>query len=84
MLYARGELYRARGKGGDLAKAEGFYRQSLIKEPALAESWRSLGMLLLRQGKSVEGRKTLRRYLEAAPAASDRPMIEAMAREPRK
>ena len=84
LLFARGELYRARGKEGDLAKAEGFYRQSLMKDPALAESWRSLGMLLLRQRKLVEGRKTLRRYLESAPTASDRPMIEAMAREPQK
>lgn len=84
LLYARGELYRARGKEGDLAKAEGFYRQSVAKDPALAESWRSLGMLLLRQGKLIEGRKTLRRYLESAPTASDRPMIEAMAREPQK
>lgn len=84
LLYARGELYRARGKEGDLAKAEGFYRQSLAKDAALAESWRSLGMLLLRQGKSDEGRKMLRRYLDIAPAAGDRPMIEAMAREPQK
>ncbi|MGC1467805.1 MAG: M48 family metalloprotease [Sphingorhabdus sp.] len=84
LLYARGELYRARGKGSDLAKAEGFYRQSLAKDPAIAESWRSLGMLLLRQGKSSEGRKMLRRYLDIAPAAGDRPMIEAMAREPQK
>jgi hypothetical protein len=84
LLYARGELYRARGKGTDLTMAESFYRQSLSKDPLLTESWRSLGMLLLRQGKSIEGRKMLRRYMEIAPNASDRPMIEAMAREPHK
>lgn len=84
LLYARGELYRARGKEGDLAKAEGFYRQSLAKDPLLAASSRSLGMLLLRQGKSTEGRKILRKYLEIAPSSGDRPMIEAMAREPSK
>lgn len=83
LLYARGELYRARGKDGDLSMAEGFYRQSLVKDPLLAESARSLGMLLLRQGKSAEGRKMLRRYLDIAPMAGDRPMIEAMARDPR-
>lgn len=84
LLYARGELYRARGKESDLTKAEGFYRQSISGDAAPAESWRSLGMLLLRQGKSSEGRKMLRRYLEIAPAAADRAMIEAMAREPQK
>ena len=84
LLYARGELYRARGKEGDLAKAEAFYRQSLAKDPLLGASSRSLGMLLLRQGKSTEGRKMLRKYLEIAPWSGDRPMIEAMAREPGK
>ncbi len=81
LLYARGELYRARGRDSDLVQAEGFYRQSVAKDRSLAESWRSLGLLLLRQGKSSEGRKMLRRYLDVKPSAGDRMMIEAMVQE---
>jgi predicted Zn-dependent protease len=84
LLYARGELYRTRGRNSDLQMAEGLYRQSLAKDPALAASARNLGMLLLRQGKLAEGRKLLRRYLDIYPAASDRLLIESLAREPQK
>lgn len=81
LLYARAELYRARGKGGDVVSAERFYRQSVAVDPALAESWKGLGLVLLRQGKAMEGRRMLRRYLDLAPEASDRAMIAAMAAE---
>ncbi len=82
LLYARGELYRARGKKEDFVAAEGYFRQAIEKDPMLAESWRGLGMALLRQGKDDEGRKMLRRYLAANPAASDKAMIAMMAEEP--
>lgn len=81
LLYARAELYRARGKGGDVVSAERFYRQSVALDPGLAESWKGLGLVLLRQGKAMEGRRMLRRYLDLAPEASDRAMIAAMAAE---
>jgi predicted Zn-dependent protease len=81
LLYARAELYRARGKGGDVVSAERFYRQSVTLDPGLAESWKGLGLVLLRQGKAMEGRRMLRRYLDLAPEASDRAMIAAMAAE---
>lgn len=81
LLYARAELYRARGKGGDVVSAERFYRQSVAVDPGLAESWKGLGLVLLRQGKAMEGRRMLRRYLDLAPEASDRAMIAAMAAE---
>lgn len=79
LLYARAELYRARGKAGDLALAERFYRQSAAADPRLAESWKGLGLVLLRQGRDAEGRRMLRRYLDHAPEAGDRAMIAAMA-----
>jgi beta-barrel assembly-enhancing protease len=81
LLYARGELYRARGKKEDFVTAEDFYRQAVEKDAALAESWRGLGLALLRQGKAGEGRKMLRRYLVAAPNAADKAMIAMMAQE---
>lgn len=79
LLYARAELYRARGKAGDLALAERFYRRSVAADPRLAESWKGLGLVLLRQKRDAEGRRMLRRYLDHAPDAGDRAMIAAMA-----
>ena len=79
MLYARAELHRARGKVEDIATAERDYRAAASASPELAESWRGLGLLLLRQGKEAEGRRMLRRYLEKAPDAADRALIASMA-----
>lgn len=80
--YARAELYRTRGKKGDFESAEGFFRQSLDMAPDFAESWRGLGMALMRQGKAEEGRKALRKYLSIAPDTADRSMVAMMAQEP--
>jgi len=84
LLYARGELYRARGKKGDFESAESYYRAAIGKDEALSESWRGLGLALLRQGKAEEGRKALRKYLANTPGAGDRAMIGMMAQEPSK
>jgi predicted Zn-dependent protease len=81
VLYARGELYRIRGRKQDFVLAEGYFRQAIEKDPALAESWRGLGITLLRQGKDIEGRRMLRRYLATNPAAADKAIIAIMARE---
>jgi len=82
LLYARAELYRARGKKGDFEAAEKFYRQATDKDATLAESWRGLGLVLLRLGKAEEGRAMLRRYLAIRPDARDRAIIGQMVQEP--
>jgi beta-barrel assembly-enhancing protease len=79
MLYARGELYRARGKTADFAKAVEFYQQALAKGDAPVETWRGLGLSLIRSGQLVPGQKALRSYLEKQPASADRAMITMMA-----
>lgn len=79
LLYARGELYRARAKEGDFAQAIGFYRQAIAKDTALAESWRGLGVALLRSGSKEEGRKALKSYLEKRPEAEDHGILSMMA-----
>jgi predicted Zn-dependent protease len=79
LLYARGELYRARAKEGDFAQAIGFYRQAIAKDAALAESWRGLGVALLRSGSKEEGRKALKSYLEKRPNADDHGIVSMMA-----
>ncbi len=79
LLYARGELFRARGKEGDFEKAAGFYQQSINAKSGIAENWRGLGIALLRSGKKVLGQAALREYLTKRPDAVDKPMILMMA-----
>lgn len=78
-LYARGELYRARAKEGDFVKAAEFYKQAIAADAGLAESWRGLGIALLRSGSKEEGKKALGKYLEQRPDADDFQIISAMA-----
>ncbi len=78
LLYARGELYRARGQAADLPAAAGFYRQAVALDGAPPEAWRGLGLALTRQGQATEGRDALARYLAAKPDAKDAAMIATM------
>ncbi len=79
LLYARGELYRARGAPDDFAKAAGFYRDAVAKGGAPVEVYRGLGLALLRSGDASGGREALKAYLERAPQAKDRAMMAMMA-----
>lgn len=79
LLYARGELYRARGTPDDLNKAAGFYREALARPEAPVEAQRGLGLALLRAGSVSEGRAALKTYLEKRPDAPDRAMIAMLA-----
>lgn len=77
--YARGELYRSRGRPEDLKSAVGFYQQATVSVGAPAEAWRGLGLSLLRSGSQVEGQAALKNYLERKPDASDKALIAMMA-----
>ncbi len=79
LLYARGELYRARGKGDDFARAAEFYRQAIAVGGAPAEAQRGLGLALLRTGDTAGGQAALRDYLARNPEAYDYAMLRAMA-----
>ncbi|MEN2788250.1 M48 family metallopeptidase [Sphingomonas oligophenolica] len=77
--YARGELYRSRGRPEDLKSAVGFYQQATIGDNSPAEAWRGLGLSLLRSGSQAEGQAALKNYLARKPDASDKAMIAMMA-----
>ena len=79
LLYARGELYRARGKAGDFAAAAEFYRQAIARGDAPVESWRGLGLALMRAGDRPGGQAALKDYLVRNPDAYDYAMLTAMA-----
>lgn len=77
--YARGELYRSRGRPTDLAAATGFYRDASVAADAPVESWRGLGLSLLRSGSQAEGQAALKTYLVRKPDAADKDMIAMLA-----
>lgn len=63
LYYARGELYRSRGRPEDITAAIGFYRQATSAAGAPIEAWRG----------------ALKDYLERKPDASDKAMIAMLA-----
>jgi beta-barrel assembly-enhancing protease len=79
LLYARGELYRARGKAGDFAAAADFYRQAIARGDAPVETWRGLGLALMRSGDRPAGKAALKDYLARNPEAYDYAMLASMA-----
>jgi len=78
--YARGELYRRRGAEGDFQMADEFYSDAIMRGGDLPELWRGRGLVRLKLCKAVAGKADLAEYLQRAPEASDRAMIELMSR----
>ena len=76
LLYARAELYRAKG---DFPTAAKLYADALAAGGAPAEAQRGLGLSCLRLGKTDEGKAALRRYLVLRPAATDKAMMTMLA-----
>lgn len=79
ILFARGELYRSRGKKDDFAKAADFYQKAIDAGNAPPECWRGLGLSLMRLGEVTSGQKALQIYVKKQPEAADREMIQMMA-----
>jgi beta-barrel assembly-enhancing protease len=78
LLYARAELYRARGKKKDFESAIGYYRQSIALNSSIAENWRGLGLALMRSDQVELGKAQLKIYLSKKPDAADRDLIASM------
>ncbi len=79
LLFARGELYRTRGKPDDLKPAADFYRQALASADAPVEAWRGLGLALLRSGAQGDGQAALKTYVAKKPDAPDKAMMTMLA-----
>jgi predicted Zn-dependent protease len=75
----------ARREGGPAAEeaALASYRRAVQLDPAAAEGWRGLGLLLRRRGDRGGARDALTRYLELAPDAPDRAHVSAALQETR-
>ncbi|MEO5494454.1 MAG: M48 family metallopeptidase [Sphingomonas sp.] len=78
LLYARAELYRARGGPADLLYAVNYYEQACVLPDAPPESWRGLGLTKARLGERNAALAAIKEYLQRRPDAKDRAVLESM------
>jgi beta-barrel assembly-enhancing protease len=74
--YFRGRTFMQRGEDGDAALAQAAFEASIATGRAPAVAHRELGYLLLKAGDLPGAQASFAGYLEAAPDANDRSMIE--------
>lgn len=74
--FYRGEAYRLRRKDGDLQLARAAYEQAAEHPDAPVETWRQLGDLLHGAGQPAPAEAAYRTYLDKAPQAQDRWLVE--------
>jgi beta-barrel assembly-enhancing protease len=74
--YFRGRTYLQRGDEGDAALAREALEKCIGTARAPAEAHRELGYLMLKAGDRAAARELFARYLDVAPDATDRSMIE--------
>lgn len=75
--YYRGEVYRLRRAEGDRALALTHYTTAITHADAPAAAWRELGDLALRDHRNTDAAQFFAAYLERAPQAQDRALVEA-------
>ncbi len=74
--FFQGEMYRQRNADGDLALAQESYELSIQGNSPIAEAYRNLGYLFLKQDNPSQAFENFNHYLELNPDADDRAMIE--------
>lgn len=76
LLYFQGEAYRRRSGDGDLQRARESYERAIAASTPYPQAYRGLGLVALKQGDKETARRAFAAYLERAPQADDRAMIE--------
>ena len=76
--YFKGEMYRVRGDDEDAERALAEFAKAEEAESAPAELFRSKGLVLRRLGRAEEANAAFGTYLDRAPQADDRDMIQFM------
>ncbi|MBY0562627.1 MAG: M48 family metalloprotease [Hyphomonadaceae bacterium] len=75
--YYRGEINRIRRGEGDRERAIQHYTNAIAHPDAPAAAWRELGEYAARDNRNAEAAQFFRTYLERAPDAGDRALVEA-------
>jgi beta-barrel assembly-enhancing protease len=75
--YYRGEVNRIRRGNGDRDRARTHYLAAIAQPDAPAAAWRELGEMAARDGSNAEAAQLFATYLERAPNAEDRALVEA-------
>jgi len=75
IFFYKGEIYRQRNADGDRTKAYAAYERSIVLPGTPPETYRSLGLIQMRDKDYSKAEVSFRRYLELHPHAPDRVMI---------
>ena len=76
IYFFQGEMYRQRKGEGDLDLAKKSYKLAINGDEPVADAYRNLGYIELKQGNSSQAIEMFNHYLELKPEADDRAMIE--------
>lgn len=76
LAYFRGEVARMENNPQSAVEAERWYREALSHPGTPPAAHRELGLLLRSRGRKSEARAELMRYLELAPDAEDRALVQ--------
>lgn len=76
LFYYQGESYRRRSGEGDLQRARESYERAIAVGVPKPEVYRGLGLVALKLGDKAAARQAFTTYLERAPNADDRAMIQ--------
>lgn len=70
------EVYRRRNLKDDAAKAMDEYKSAIATGGAPVAAFRGLGLIAMKSGDAADARDAFQRYLDAAPNADDRAMVQ--------
>lgn len=77
IYFFKGEIYRHRSADGDAGKAYEAYGRAIEIGTAPPETYRSLGLVQLREKEFAKAAASFQRYLELVPAAPDRDIVNS-------
>jgi predicted Zn-dependent protease len=80
LRFQEGEIWRLRNsqsKDDELRAAQG-YAAAILYPDAPPDAWRWHGIMLMKQGRTVEARSAFARYLQLAPNAPDAALVRQM------
>ncbi|MDP9422588.1 MAG: M48 family metalloprotease [Pseudomonadota bacterium] len=80
LRFYEGEIWRLRNSQskGDESRAAQGYAAAVMFPDAPPDAWRWHGIMLLKQGRSVEARAAFARYLQLSPNAPDAALVRQM------